>query len=513
MSAPLRRRLGIIDLGSNSVRLVIAQYIPGRAFQIVEEFSRRVRLSEGMSSNNHHLQPAAIERTLETLRLFRDICAQSGVTRLIPVATAAVRDAANRAVFLARARAACGLKFRVLSGEEEAYLGALSVVNGLGVKDGIVMEIGGGSAQVSELRRGRFGRGAAAPLGAVRLTELFLKSDPVRRAEMKRLEEHITRAFEAWEWMKARTAEGGVLVGMGGTARALAVIDRMARQYPLDLINGYELELARLEALIATLRALPVNERVRRVPGLPADRADIILAGAMVVAGALRRAGADRMLVSNMGVREGLLYQKLLEPGPPVIGNLREFSVLNLRRLYCASLPETSPVARLALKLFNELAPFHGYGGAAREQLWAAAQLLDIGAAVDYRDPPKHAAHILLNAGLPGYSHREIALIALLCLNQGRYASTLEPPTSTLERGAVKWANQLGALLRLARALEAGRAPSVASVRAEAAGRDALRLRVRARRGRDIRWEIAEAQRSASLFEAAFECKLLVEEG
>jgi exopolyphosphatase / guanosine-5'-triphosphate,3'-diphosphate pyrophosphatase len=506
--APLKRRLGIIDLGSNSVRLVIAHYTPGHAFRIVEEHSRRVRLSEGMSAD-HRLKPAAIERTLETLKLFRDICAHSGVRRILPVATAAVRDAANRAEFLARARKDAGLRFRVLSGEEEAYLGTLAAINGLGVRNGIVIEVGGGSTQVSEVRRGRSKRGVTAPLGAVRLTETFLQSDPVREADAARLADHVAQTFAAWGWM--RVEAGGALVGMGGTARALAAIDRAAREYPLGLVNGYELELARLEPLVKRLRALPVRERVKNVPGLMADRADIILAGALVIAGALRSAGADRMLVSSMGVREGLLYQAFLEPGRPVIRNLRGFSVLNLRRLYCPTLPEASPAATLALALFDELAPFHGYGQAAREQLWAAAQLLDIGAAVDYRDPYKHSAYLILGAGLPGYSHRETALVALLCLHQRRDGSPAGPPADAFEQDAVKWTSRLGALLRLAVALEAGRTPAIASVRAAAAGRDTLRLRVRARKGRTIRWELAEAQRAADVFEEAFDCKLLVE--
>jgi exopolyphosphatase/guanosine-5'-triphosphate,3'-diphosphate pyrophosphatase len=507
--APLKRRLAIIDLGSNSVRLMLAHYTPGHAFRIVDEFSRRVRLSEGMSGD-HNLQPAAVERTLAALKFFRDICAAGGVTRLIPVATAAVRDAANRAEFLARARAATGLKFRVLTGEEEAYLGALSVVNGLGVRDGIVMEVGGGSAQVTELRRERSKHGVTARLGAVRLTEMFLHSDPVTDDEVARLKDHIATAFGAWEWMRVRAGEQ--LVGMGGTARALARIDREARAYPLDLVNGYELELARLESLIDRLRVLPVGERVANVPGLMADRADIILAGALVIAGALRRAGADRMLVCSQGVREGLVYQEFLKPGPPLIRNLRVFSVLNLRRLYCPALPEAGPVAKLALQLFDELAPLHGCGPAEREQLWAAAQLLDIGAAVDYRDSYKHAAYLILSAGLPGYSHRETALIALLCLHQRRDGSPFESSASAVEQGPVAWASRLGALLRIALALDGGRTNAVAAVRAIVAGRDLLRLIVRARAGRDIRWELAEAQRSADLFEAAFDCKLQIEQ-
>jgi exopolyphosphatase/guanosine-5'-triphosphate,3'-diphosphate pyrophosphatase len=138
----LKHRLGIIDLGSNSARLMVAHYTPGLAFRITDELSRRVRLSEGTTTDNR-LQPAAMARALETLQMFQAFCASNQVRRVMPVATAAVRDAANRAEFLAKVRATTGLNLRVLTGEEEAYLGALGVINGLGLRDGLVVDVGG----------------------------------------------------------------------------------------------------------------------------------------------------------------------------------------------------------------------------------------------------------------------------------------------------------------------------------------------------------------------------------
>src|SRR5690349_765891 len=135
-SKPLNRWVGIIDLGSNSARLMVAQYRPGYAFRITDEISRRVRLSEGQASGGQ-LRPAACARAIETVRLFKAFCDAHGIQRVVPVATAAVRDAANRRPFLAELRAATGLRFRVLSGEEEAYYGVLGVVNGMGLRDGL----------------------------------------------------------------------------------------------------------------------------------------------------------------------------------------------------------------------------------------------------------------------------------------------------------------------------------------------------------------------------------------
>jgi len=502
--ARLKKQIGIVDLGSNSVRLIAVEYTPGFAFQITTEFSRRVRLSEGMAGTNL-LQPHAIERTLDTLRVIHEMCDARGIKRIVPVATAAVRDATNRQEFLKAAQKKTGLRFRVLTGEEEAALGVLAVINGLGVQAGIVMEIGGGSMQVSEVRHGKFQHGLTAPLGAVRLTEQFLPSDPVDPLQLSQLVNHIAATLQPLEWMQA--APGERLVVVGGTARSLAVIDRELRGYPIDLINGYELELARLSALIEQVRALPIKDRKKYLPGLKADRADIILAGALVLEGAMLRAGVDRATICSQGVREGLFYQEFLKQrASPLIPNLREFSVLNLRRLHGAHLPDQSPVAQLALDLFNALEPMHGYQPPERELLWAAAQLLEIGADVDFHDPARHSAYLVLNSGLPGYSHREIALISLLDLAQR--PAGMAPATEAFGgKEAAVLASRLSVILRLA-AIFAGN--QLRAVKVKSVERQGDQLLLRFDSLRDLAWELAEAKNLSKAFEEAFGCGLLV---
>ncbi len=507
--SPLKRRLGIIDLGSNSARLIIVRYTPGVAFKVTDELSRRVRLGEGMAADDR-LRPEAIERAVDAVHMFRAFCLSNGVTHLVPVATAAVRDAVNRSEFLARLEKSTRLKFRVLSGEEEAYFGVLGVINSVGLRAGLVMDVGGGSAEVSEVRKGRFQRGVTSPLGAVRLTELYLDGNPVKASEAARLADHLSSTFKMLDWMKVE--DGGNFVGLGGTIRALARIDREARRYPLGLLHGYVLALDRLDELIDRLRRLPVSERVRRVPGLQPDRADIILAGAMVVAEALRSAGADRMTVCAQGLREGLFYREFLKPAdPPILDNLREFSVLNLSRLYGYEKAHVDHVARLALSLFDQLSRLHGYGDLEREYLWAAAQLHDIGSVVDYYDHHKHSAYIVLSTGLPGYSHRETALIAVLCLYHRKGAPDLAPYRKLLEAGDARRVNRLAALLRLAEYLDRSRTQAVTRLNVRI--RDGrARLGVKARSRTEGRVEVWEARRNASFFEQAFGCKLEIEQ-
>ena len=311
-------------------------------------------------------------------------------------------------------------------------------------------------------------------------------------------------------WMELPA--GGTFVGLGGTVRALARMDREARGYPLGLTHGYELQLDRLEDLIERLRALPIEDRARKVRGLQPDRADIILAGAMVVAAALRRAGAEGLVVCGQGLREGLFYREFLKPAdPPVIRNVRRFSILNLARLYGYENAHANHVARLALALFDQLAALgrHGYGALERELLWAACQLHDIGTVVDYYDHHKHSAYIITSAGLPGFSHRETALIALLCQYHRKGSPDLEPYGRLFEKGDLDLVRRLAALLRLAEYLDRSRAQTVSLLKVTGNGKR-LRLRVKPRTRADARVEVWEAQRNAGLFEEAFRSRLAV---
>ncbi len=509
MKAPvaLKRKVGIIDLGSNSARLMVAHFDPGQAYRITDEISRRVRLSEGMASGGR-LRAPAILRAVQAVRMFKAFCDGHGIRRIVPVATAAVRDAANRSTFLAQLRATTGLKFRVLNGEREAYFGVLGVINGLGLRNGMVIDVGGGSAEISHVRRGRFRRGETTPLGAVRLTEMFLSAgETVEPDAVARTEAHIAEQFRQLPWMALDSDKD--FVGIGGTVRALARMDREARAYAFALTNGYILERDRLAAMTARLGELPVSERVRAFPGLQTDRADIILAGALVVLGAMRAVGAHRLTVCGHGLREGLFFKEFLRPqDPPIIANLREFSVMNLARLYGYEADHSSHVAGLALSLFDQLADRHDLGDQEREWLWAASMLHDIGTVVDYYDHHKHSAYIILNAGLPGYTHHETAMIALLCRFHRKGQPAFDEFRALPEPEDAVRADQLSALLRLAEYLDRSRTRNVVRLQVVEAGRRKLRLRARARRGADARVEIWEAQRNADLFEAAFQCKL-----
>lgn len=408
----MSQRLGIVDLGSNTTRLVIYVYEPGRYFRLADEVREVVRLREGMGETNI-LRAAAIDRGLNALRMFHALCQAMGVEDVTVAATSAVRDGGNRASFLARAQVETGWKLRVLSGEEEAYYGALGAINSTGLSEGFVIDLGGGSLQVTEVRDGLPGRCLSLALGALRTTELFLGPDRVTAAKVAALESHLAGQFTALDWFRARP--GDQLVAIGGTIRNLAQIDQARKQIPIETVQGYVLAAGSLHEVAGQLWRLPLKRRAA-VPGLHDDRADIIHAGALVYSALLRLSGFTALTVTRQGLREGVFYERFLaDQEQPIISDLRRFSVLSLARSFGHDNAHSHHVAHLALRLFDDLQPAHKLDTGYRQLLWAAGLLHDIGTVIDYQFHHLHSSYIVLAHDLPGYSPRELSLIALLC--------------------------------------------------------------------------------------------------
>jgi exopolyphosphatase/guanosine-5'-triphosphate,3'-diphosphate pyrophosphatase len=489
-SAAPERRLAVIDMGSNSFRLVVFRYRPGGSFQLVDEIRDAVRLSGGAGPDG--LRPEAIERAARTARLYAAYCEAAEVDAVVAVTTSAVRDAPNRADALRALSADGALDVRMLSAEEEAWYGYLGAVNSTTLGDGHVLDLGGGSIQVSQVVGRGLERVVSRPLGAVRMTEAFLPRERAARADLKALRKHVTRELAGVPWL-ARS--GGRMVGIGGTIRTLASMHQRRARYPLGELHGYHLSRDGLEELIEAMAELPAGERTR-LPGLKPDRADITLAGAVVIASVLDHVDVDEVEICAQGLREGIFYERFLSPAdPPVIADVRRQSVLNLADIFRCDTAHAEHVTALALTVHDELARLglQPLDRRDRELLWAAGMLHDAGVLVDYNDHHKHGYYLVLNAGLPGFRHRELAMVALLVRAHRKALPTLSPLEDLFSAGDEDRLARLAACLRVAEQLERGRARGVRDVRVEAPD-GVARLLVR-----------AEGDPSVALWSAALE--------
>lgn len=493
------RRVGVIDLGSNTSRLVVFAYEPGAWFRQIDEIRAPVRLGEGLGAAGE-LTAAAIARTRSALALYADYARATRLDAVEVLATSAVRDARNGERFLAEI-ASLGLTTRVLGGEEEARLGVLAVANSFAFTDAWVVDLGGGSAQVSQMRDRRFAGGAAFPLGAVRLTERHLGSDPPTVTQVAALELEAGRELE--EATAAMRRDALPLVGIGGSLRNLARAVQRQHGYPLEILHGYFLNRGDLETLVT--RLLRLNEKRRiAVRGIKADRADVILAAALVFRLLLRRSGRDGIWISGQGLRDGAFYRSFV-PAPHLLTNPRRFAIENLDRHYPQPRAHVEQVRRLARAVFDGFAPRHRYGAVEAELLDAAARLHDIGKAIEYHEHHHHGAYLIESWSLPGFTHREQALLSLLV----RFHRKGEPRSGELRpllgAGDKALLRRLAACLRLAECLERSSAQRVRDLRVELAGRRARLVLIA---GEDPTVERWSAEREVPLLEAAFDCRV-----
>lgn len=448
------RRMAIIDMGSNSWRLIVVEYVPGLWFKVVDEVRETVRISEGMAEVDV-LRPAAMDRGARAAQIYAAFCRALGIRDIVCAGTSAIRDARNQRRFIERIERETGLTVRVLSGEEEAYYGYLAAVNSTTLTDGFVVDLGGGSFQITRVENRRSVRAISFPLGAVRVTERFLTSDPVTGREQAALIDHLRDTFGAVDWF--RREPGMRLIGEGGGLRLIGRLLQKRDDYPIDILHGQMMTLAQVASVREELARLTVAAR-RRIPGMKADRADISLGGATVVHEAMRAGGFDQMEVCGQGLREGLFYAHYLGGGATWFDDVRRASVINLCHLYRFQEPHAHQIAALTLSLFDQIPPERlACGPAERDLLWAACMLHDIGMAIDYHDHHKHGAYLLLNSGLPGYTHREIALIALLIRYHRKGKPGPDELGPLLTEGDDRKLLQMGALLRLAEQLDRSR--------------------------------------------------------
>jgi exopolyphosphatase/guanosine-5'-triphosphate,3'-diphosphate pyrophosphatase len=309
MTSEPEQRFAVIDLGSNSFRMVVFASST-RSWKRADESSAAVRISEGLAATGR-LSEAAMARAFQTVEAFTALFEQHGLDghSVDAVATSAIRDAENGGEFLEQVRLRTGLDVRLLSREQEARYGYLAAVNSTTLSDGCVLDLGGGSLQLVRVA-GRLARESGSwRLGAVRMTERFLPDDgPAKRSQCKALATHVSRKLERAPWL---VAAGPRLVGLGGTVRNLAAAAERAAGLPSDEVQGFVIEREALEDLIARLAALPPAER-SKVPGIKPARADIVLAGAVVIQAVMRRGGFSTLEVTGAGLREGIFFERQL---------------------------------------------------------------------------------------------------------------------------------------------------------------------------------------------------------
>ena len=408
-------KLAIIDLGSNSIRFVVMQITDNQSYSLLYQEKEAIRLGHGLNQTGA-LSEDGIQRALTCLHVYKHIMTVLGIKECRAVATAAVRNASNGEEFLKRVNDETGITMNIITGEREAYLGYLGVINTIAMKDFLLFDLGGASVEMTLVQDGENIHSISLPIGAVTLTEKFnTQGNPDEEAIAACLK-YIRKKMNEVEWLPHINLP---IIGIGGTARNIAKIDQRATNYELSKLHNYIMPLDHFENIFETLSTHSSANR-KKIPGLSSDRSDLIVAGAAVIKAIFDVTGSSEMVVSGCGLREGLFfeyYASYCNLPSPRFDDILDFSVNNFLGTlngFILNKDHYDQVTRIATQLFDELQPLHGYGERERLLLQTAARLHDVGKIVNFYDHARHSAFMISQAPLYGLTQIEQILTGFI---------------------------------------------------------------------------------------------------
>lgn len=499
----MSHKQAIIDLGSNTTRMLIIEVLDSGAYHLVEEDKAVIRLSEGMKDGE--IRPKAVSRAVKAARLFKGICDYHKVKKITSVATAAVRESVNRDDVIATLKRETGIEFRVLSRDEEAYYGYLGVINSMDVNDCLTLDLGGGSMEISAVRGRKLVDTVSIPCGAVNITERFFKKDKAGAQDIKAMDSYLKEWLKEVKWLKDRA--GSPLIGIGGTVRTIARVDQRLKNYPFDELHNYHLSSTDIGSIFNRLKGMTVDER-KDVPGVSRDRADIIVGGVAAVNTLVRYLKVPLIRVSSCGLRDGLFFSEYL--GKPVTADITRFSVDNLSGLYRVDKAHAKIVAKLADSLFDELSPLHGLKEPDRRLLWLSASLHELGYYYDYGKRFNNTFYGIIDNTIFGLTHVETYKVALIAsmYGAGGLKSRSAFLNGSLGKDDTKAVRRLGVILGIADGLDRSRGGNVSSIQCDI-GKDKVTLTPVHKNDIDI--EMLTVEDMSQYFKKAFDRELVFE--
>lgn len=460
-------RIAAIDIGSNSVRVVVAQ-VTSSGYRVLDEERENTRLASAITATGK-LDDGAMEATLIALRGFLKVAEGYGVEQIRAIATSAVRDATNGVAFCERIRTELGLNVEIITAQEEARLAFMSVARAFDVtnRQVAVADIGGGSTEVILASGGHIDEVYATRLGAVRVAEKCQLTDVCSLEKLEAAAKYVDQELK--KSIKKPPFTPALLFGSGGTFTALAAILLAREGQPGESLWGYRVTHAEVHHLVQDLGKLSLEKRAK-VPGLNPKRADIIVAGLVVIEALMRRLKVNTVQVHTRGVRDGVLLTMVEDRKPAsVISPAERRAAVELFAQSCGvEFPHARQVAWLAGKLLEELAEPLGMDVADRELIESAAILANCGYLINFDQHHKHSYRLIVNSELPGFERQDLRILA----NVARYHRG-SPPKAKHEGYAAlpprdqQRVGKLAALVRLALALDRTQQQQVRDLKCE----------------------------------------------
>jgi len=445
------KKIGIIDIGSNSIRLVIIQINKDNSFRVIDEIKESVRLGKDMTVDGE-LSPSRINNALYTLAFFKRLCIIQDVSEILAVATEAVRKASNQIEFLNRVKSELSIDIRVLTGIEEAYYDYFGAINTMDFSDGLIMDIGGSSSELILVENRKLKASISLPFGAINLTEKFSLQKAMDDKSEVAIKEFLISLYKDIPWLKE--VKDIPIIGIGGTIRNIGKLHERKTNYPIDNLHNYIIPTNEVISIFNQVKVKNSSQR-KKLKGLSKERADIFVGATTVLVSLIEYLDLKELHVSGSGLRDGLIYEYIFKNKIPLTDVL-DFSLNNNLLNYGIDLKHPSHVWVLTETLYNKLKPIINIPINPYKILKTSAMLHDIGILISYFDHHKHSSYMIANSKINGLTHKEQLMAAYIAAlhRKNEFKIDLKLYQNLITNQDLEIIDNLSILLRISESLD-----------------------------------------------------------
>ena len=403
-------KIAILDLGSNSIRIVFANIMEGGYFVVSDEQKEGIKLGQDLEKEGY-IKPSRINQALKILKMFKRLCDSYGVERYICYASNFLKRARNHKSFVEEIASNCGFKFNVASEEEEALQTYQGVINSLDVPKGVIMDISGCNLLLIQYNRRNLINKEVIPMGTLGLSHLFADEPPQLQA--KYIESYVSDQLKNIPWL-SQVEPDYQFIGVGGAFRNIAKISKKLKKYPLEMLHNFHVSDEEFFNIYDMVKVLGPTDRAK-IKGLNQERADIFSASLSAISSVIKKCNFKNIVISGAGIRESIMFNYAMpstieKPLPDVVTH----SIYTMMNYFETNIPHAEHVCALCIKLFKQLRVLHKLPRHYVRPLRIAALLHDAGMRLKYYDHSRHTSYFILNSSLYGVSHRDIVLAGFI---------------------------------------------------------------------------------------------------
>ncbi|GAA0084625.1 exopolyphosphatase [Clostridium sp. CTA-7] len=498
-------RVGIIDIGPSSLRLMLTEVNENGYFKIIDELKTSIRLCHDLVTD-YGICNENFKTILSTLRAYKSLCTVSGANKIFAVATESLREAKNKDVLLPLIKKELDIDIRVLSCDEEISYNFLGIKRSIYIENSLMVEVAGTDTHLAWVQGDKVIKKITLPLGSVNLTYKFNLKDRISTQDLNDAFSFISSQLNDISWLTETKFDS--IIGIASTVRNIGKIDRVRKRYPFDIPHNYELSDLDVQEIFNLLKCKDFKQR-QKLEGIEPELADIIVGGTAIFKKIANLVQCSKIIISGRGLREGLMYE-YLHSKYSIPNDILDYSINGILDTLNSDKNHASNVFNLTFNLFNALKPLHHLGDEFLHIIKTSSMLHDCGISINYYGHHKHSFYIILNSYINGLTQKEVLMSAAIAASHrfNSYQTPLAPFSSVMNQLDLRSVKLIGVLIKIAEGLDRSLVGAVKNLNINF-DQETVTLKVSS--DIDVDFEIRQALRASEKFKEIYGKELIIE--